>query len=217
MSTSAKTVNVAVVIFEGVELVDMNGPVDVFLHANDYNGGPYEVCTVALTDKELKSEYEAVILKPEYSIDNYPKTPDIVVIPGQLTKGKPDLSGNVDPAVIDWITKQSQNGSTIIMSVCIGAFILEKTGLLKGKKATTHYMAIPELIKKPGVTVIKNVRYVEDGNIITTGGITSGIDGALHLVEQRDGSDVALKVANVMVYNMDAPLPPGTIIPPNQQ
>ena len=78
-------------------------------------------------------------------------------------------------------------------------------------------MAIPELIKKPGVTVIKNVRYVEDGNIIITGGITSGIDSALYLVQQRDVCDVALKVANVMVYNIDAPLSPGTILPPNQQ
>jgi transcriptional regulator GlxA family with amidase domain len=213
MANPGKKVNVAVVIYEGVELVDMNGPVDVFLHANDFKKDSfYEVSTVALTDKELLSESNAVTIKPAYSIDNYPQTPDIVIIPGKLTDSKPDLNPQVGKKVIDWITTQGQNGHTIVLSVCIGVFILQQTGLLKGKKATTHYRAIPALQNDATITVIKNVRFVPDGNIVTTGGITSGIDGALHVVGTLDGPDVARQVANIMVYNTEAPLPPDTIL-----
>ena len=200
-------INVAVLIYNGVELIDMNGPIDVFLHANRYNNNRYQVYTVAATMDAIQSENKAVTIMPQYDLHNCPE-PDLVVIPGII-----DLE--VDPSVIDWIKKFGSKKDKVIMSVCIGLQILAKTGLLSGKRVTTHYLAINDMHKQyPDITFIKNVRFVQDGHIVSTGGITSGIDGALHLVEKNDGPVIAQQTADVMVYNRDAPLPPYTILPP---
>ena len=200
--------NVAVLIYNGVELVDMNGPIDIFLHANTYNGNKYHVYTVATTSAAIISEKNAVTILPQFDITNCPD-PDIIVIPGIIDK-------DVDAAMINWIKNRAgTKPETIIMSVCIGLYILAQTGLLSGKRATTHYLAINDFhTQYPDVTLVKNVRYVADGNIISTGGVTSGIDGALFIIEQSDGPIVAQQTADVMVYNRDAPLPPFTILPP---
>jgi len=101
------------------------------------------------------------------------------------------------------------------MSVCIGAYILARTGLLSGREATTHYASIADIQSQyHDIRFIKNVRYVPDDNFVTTGGITSGIDGALYLIEQMDDADIAQHVADIMVYNREAPLPPYTLLPP---
>jgi len=201
--------NVAVLLYNGVELVDMNGPIDVFLHANAYNNSRYQIYTVAAESGVILSEDQAVTITPRYSIqDNDCPEPDIIVIPGII-------NNEPDPALIEWIRTMGSNPKKIVMSVCIGAFILARTGLFSGKKATTHYLYIKELqAEYPDITVVRNVRFVEDGNIASTGGITSGIDGALHLVKKLDGEIVAQQTADVMVYNRDAPLPPYTLLPP---
>jgi len=205
--------NVAILVYPGVEMIDMNGPADVFIKANNLNGGKYRLYTVAENNQPLISEASIVAITPAYSITNCP-SPDIIVIPGQILSEDTYQSGSGSPALIDWLIQVSQKTGIIIMSVCVGAYILAKTGLLTGKKATTHYDAIDYLQKQYAkIQFIKNVRYVQDGNFITTGGITSGIDGALHLIEQLDSPDIAQQVANVMVYNTKAPLPPGTILP----
>jgi len=198
--------NVAILIYDGVELVDMNGPIDVFVHANSYNKSRYNVFTVAHNKDTILSEGNVVSIMPQYTISNCPD-PDIIVIPGIIDK-------EVSADVIEWIRKKGGE-KKIIMSVCIGAYTLAKTGLLSGKKATTHYLAIPAFQKQyPDITVIKNMRFVEDGLFVTTGGVTSGIDGALHIVHKYDGPVVAQQVADVIVYNRDAPLPPYTLLPP---
>jgi len=200
-------IKVAVLIYNGVELIDMNGPIDVFLHANPYNNNRYQVYTVAATMDAILSENKAAAITPQYDLNNCPE-PDLVVIPGII-----DLE--VDPSVIAWIKKFGSKKDKVIMSVCIGLQILAKTGLLSGKRVTTHYLAINDMHKQyPDITFIKNVRFVQDGHIVSTGGITSGIDGALHLVEKNDGPVIAQQTADVMVYNRDAPLPPYTILPP---
>jgi len=199
---------VAVLVFNGVELLDMNGPIDTFLRANKY-----KVYTVAVqAGVPIHSETNIVTITPEFSFTNCPD-PDIVVIPGLFLKesGGPGVVGLDE---LNWIRKMGNNGK-VIMSVCIGAFSLAATGLLNGKRATTHYSAIKSNAfheKYPEVKVIKNVRVEEDGQFVTTGGITSGIDGALYLIEKYDGKDCAQNVADVLVYNKDAPLPPHTIV-----
>jgi transcriptional regulator GlxA family with amidase domain len=204
--TTPHKIKVAVLIYHGVELVDMNGPVDVFLHANRLNNLRYLVYTVAATRNAILSEDDVVTITPQYDIINCPE-PDIIVIPG-IIKHEPDET------LINWIKKLGEN-KKLIMSVCIGAFILAKTGLLDGKQATTHYLSIDDLHKQyPGIIIVKNVRFVQDGHFITTGGVTSGIDGALHVVETNDGSIIAQQVADMLIYNREAPLPPFTILPP---
>jgi len=202
--------NVAVLTYDNVELVDMHGPIDTFLRANSYNGSRYNIYTVAATDAPVLASGGVVTITPHYTIKNC-ATPDVIVIPGIMT---PDGAGIADKAIINWIKKMGAN-KKVIMSVCIGSYSLAETNLLSGKKATTHYLSINDFHKKyPDITIIKNVRYVADGNIVTTGGITSGIDGALYLVEKFDGTDIAQQTADVMVYNRDNPLPPYTILPP---
>ena len=212
MSSKKKKMNVAILTYPDVEMVDMNGPLDTFVKANRYTDSFYNVYTVAETSDAIKSELGVVTITPSYSINNCPN-PDIVVIPGAVdAEGSHELGS---PALVNWIKKQGENKSTVIMSVCIGAYILAQTGLLDGKKATTHYMALEDMQKEyPKTTFIKNVRFVEDGNIVTAGGITSGIDGALHLIEKFNGPAIAQHVADIMVYNRDAPLPPYTLLPP---
>lgn len=204
MGTSIK---VAVLIYNGVELVDMNGPIDVFVHANSYNNNRYNVYTVSSTLDPIVSEYEAVSIIPKYDIHNCPP-PDFIVIPGIIDK-------EVSDDMMEWLKEMGKDKKRIVMSVCIGLLILAKTGLLSGRKATTHYLALKTAQEQyPDITFIKNVRFVPDGHFVSTGGITSGIDGALHLVEIYDGLVVAQQTADVMIYNRDAPLPPYTLLPP---
>lgn len=199
-------INVAVLVYNGVEPIDMNGPIDVFLKANAYNNNRYQVYTVAATMDTIGGESKIVTMTPQYDISNCPD-PDLIVIPGIINE-------EVDTALISWIKEMGDKGKTV-MSVCIGLYILAQTGLLSGKHATTHYLAINSVhTQYPDIKLVKNVRFVEDGNIVSTGGITSGIDGALHMVEKYDGAVVAQQTADVMVYNRDAPLPPYTILPP---
>ncbi|MGH2667388.1 DJ-1/PfpI family protein [Flavobacterium sp.] len=209
-----KTINVAILIYPGVEVVDMNGPIDVFMKANRYNKNRYHVFTVAESAGIVQSEEEAVQIKPKFTLKNCPP-PDIIVIPGQvMPQGSPRPFGNGSETLVHWIKNQGQNTGTTIMSVCVGAYILAHTGLLNGKKVTTHWQAIESLQKEyPKLILIKNVRYVADGQFVTTGGVTSGIDGALFLISKIDGPSIAQEVADVMVYNRDAPLPPDTILP----
>src|ERR1700748_2922393 len=139
--------NVAVVIFDGVELVDMNGPLDVFLHANGHNKGPYyNVYTIAADNNVVLSESKAVTLLPQYNFEKNIDH-DIIIIPGCIAF---DGNSTLVPAgkpVIDWIRKKGHEwkdkaAEKVIMSVCVGLYTLADTGLLDGKSATTHYLAI---------------------------------------------------------------------------
>lgn len=210
----AEIINVAVLIYPGIELIDMNGPIDVFVKANRYNKGKYNVFTVSESAGDVESERSAVRIVPEYTLGNCPK-PNIIVIPGQIMPdGSPNQFGSGSDGLRAWIKEQAQDQEVTVMSVCVGIYILAKTGLLAGKKATTHWLAIADVQQQyPNIELIKNVRFAADGNIISTGGVTSGIDGALYLIGVMDGADIAQKVADVMVYNRDAPLPPDTILP----
>ncbi|TGD59740.1 DJ-1/PfpI family protein [Flavobacterium humi] len=207
-------VNVAILIYPGVEVIDMNGPIDVFIKTNRYNNNKYRVFTVAESAGVIESEHSAVRIIPEYTLSNCPK-PDILVIPGQIMpEGSPEPYGSGSDELVTWIKKQAQSEGATIMSVCVGIYFLVKTGLLNTKKATTHWAALEDIQKQyPDIDFIKNVRFVADGNIVSTGGVTSGIDGALYLVDQIDGAEIAQQVADIMVYNREAPLPPNTILP----
>lgn len=206
-------INVAVLIYPGIETIDMNGPIDVFVKANRYNQNRYAVFTVAESAADIESELSVVRITPDYTLSNCPR-PDIIVIPGQIMpKGSSASFGIGSDKLRDWIKEQAQHSGTIVMSVCVGIYIVAKTGLLTNRKATTHFKSISDVQDRyPEIQWIKNVRFVQDGNFITTGGVTSGIDGALHIIETTDGAEIAGTVADIMVYNRDAPLPPNTIL-----
>lgn len=211
----SQTIKIAVLVYPGVELIDMNGPIDVFVKANRYNNNRYQVFTVAESAEEIKTELSVVRIMPDYTLSNCP-VPDMIVIPGQIMPpGSAGAFGGGSDQLIDWIKEHAQQPGIIIMSVCVGIYILANTNLLNNRRATTHWATIKGGIQTvyPLITFVKNERFIVDANFVTTGGVTSGIDGALYLVGTIDGPDIAQKVADIMVYNRDAPLPPHTILP----
>jgi transcriptional regulator GlxA family with amidase domain len=185
--------NVAIFIHDGVEILDFSGPGEVFA-ASRPEGGAFNVYTVSLsTDPIISQGFVKVI--PEYSIENAPR-PDILVLPGGNTG---PVSEN--PHLIQWIQEIAPD-LDIALSVCTGAFILHKAGLLDGKKATTWHGAIANLKRVATRTeVLENIRWVDNGQVITTAGVSAGIDGALHVVEKIFDRKTAEATAQYMEYD----------------
>ncbi|NND33713.1 MAG: DJ-1/PfpI family protein [Saprospiraceae bacterium] len=185
--------NVAIFIHDGVEVLDFSGPGEVFA-ATHTDLGAFNVYTVSLNTEPIISQGFIKII-PEYSISNAPK-PDIIVLPGGATG---PLLNNTD--LIDWVKKITPD-LEVALSVCTGAFILQKAGLLQGKKATTFHNAIDRLREiAPETEVLENVRWVDNGQVITTAGVSAGIDGALHTVERIFGREAAEETARYMEYD----------------
>ncbi|MCW3466454.1 DJ-1/PfpI family protein [Chitinophaga nivalis] len=192
-----KKIKVAFLVYDQVEALDLNGPVDILTKANTMDP-VYQLYTVALTQEPLFMEGNTIKMIPTYSIANAPQA-DILIIPGSEPGNVAALCA-AHPELLQWIQQQSQTAQ-VTMSVCTGGLILSAAGLLDGKAATTHFMVQDLLKKNPAVKVREGVRYVEDGKILTTAGITSGFDGALHLVEQINGKQIADKIARILIYN----------------
>jgi putative intracellular protease/amidase/YHS domain-containing protein len=149
---------------------------------------PFRLYTVAETKKPIRTSGGMQIV-PDYTIQNAPR-PKVIVIPAQ---------SQPSPAILEWIRKSSET-TDVTMSVCTGAFVLAKTGLLKGKSATTYHGAFGRFSTQfPDIQLKRGARFVENGNLATAGGLSSGIDLALRVVERYYGRDVARKTA----YNME--------------
>ncbi len=190
-----KVRNVAIVLYQGIELLDFAGPGEVFASARTTDGQrAFNVYTVAASTDNLVSQ-GFLTIKPQCSFADAPK-PDIVVFPG----------GDVDNFLGDirsmtWAKTVSVEAE-IAMSVCNGAFVLAQSKLLENKSITTHRGSILELRRQvPSATVLENVRFVDNGKIITTAGVSAGIDGALHVVERLLGTPAAIQTAKYMEYN----------------
>lgn len=191
-------IKVAIVISDNANVMDIAGPWEVFQDTTlkDSRGKdvmPYELYTVAADTHPIHttgSHRAGMKITPDYGFDNAP-TPDIVVVGAQ--------SGGA--ALATWLRKIHADRKTI-MSVCTGAFQLAKAGLLDGKPATTHHWYFGNLAHDfPGVKLVHEVRYVQaDPITFTAGGLTSGVDLALHLVALRFGQDVAQQTADYMEY-----------------
>jgi len=181
---------VAFLISDGAVVIDFCGPWEVF-HDVTIAGKeemPFRLYTVAETNKPIHTAGGMQIV-PDYTIQNAP-TPKVIVIPAQSAPS---------PAVLDWIRKSSET-TDVTMSVCTGAFVLAKTGLLNGKSATTYHGAFGRFATQfPDIQLKRGARFVENGNLATAGGLSSGIDLALRVVERYYGREVARKTA----YNME--------------
>lgn len=189
-----KKMNVAIFIYDKVEILDFTGPGEVFASANADSEDAFNVYTVAAVADPILSQ-GFITVTPQYTIANCPK-PDIIVLPGGDGRKSAE-----DPAVRAWVEKNSRN-CTAILTVCTGLGILAKTGLLDGKEATTWYGAIDRYAATyPKIKFHKNTRFVDNGQIVTTAGVSAGIDGALHVVERLLGMDAALATAKYMEYD----------------
>lgn len=185
-----KPIKVAFYLQDGVEVLDFAGPLEVFVDAG------FDVCTVSKNKGPITSQ-RVLKVTPDYTIDDAPAT-DIVVFFG----GNSGVAAQ-DPAVISWLKKQTPK---YYMSVCTGAFVLGKAGLLDGLTVTTFHDSIDDLKKAvPSANVLSNARFVDNGTVITTAGISAGIDGALHLVAKLRGDDWAKQVAQYMEYDKWVP------------
>lgn len=196
-SAANYTKNVAVVIYEGVEILDFTGPAQVFSTAGGYGANnsekAFNVYTVSKTKEPIVSHGFLDII-PDYSIADAPK-PDIIVLPGGSSQVVID-----DAAWMAWV-KTSADNADHVLTVCTGAFIAGKLGLLDGLDVTTYFRAVPSLTEEfPKARVQPGRRFVDNGKIITTAGVSAGIDGSLHLVARLLGRYIADRTAEYMEY-----------------
>lgn len=181
---------VAILISEMLNVIDFSGPWGVFESVNvpGATEPPFHLFTVADTP-EIVTSGSGLKLKPDYTFGNVPEV-KVVVIPAQMGSD----------ALIDWLRKIAPTAD-VTMSVCTGAFKLAKAGLLSGMPATTHHEFLDRLAKEyPDIQVKRGVRFVEGEKISTSGGLTSGTDLALRVVERYFGRAVAQSAATYMEY-----------------
>jgi transcriptional regulator GlxA family with amidase domain len=191
------TKNVAILLYDGVEVLDFSGPAEVFESASQFGANgrekAFNVYTVSRhKDPVLSQGFLRIV--PGYSIEDSPR-PDILVLPGGGAGGV-----MADAAWMEWV-KRTGSESENVLTVCTGAFIAGRAGLLEGVEATTWYNAIPSLKAEfPRTHVQPGRRFVDSGKVVTTAGVSAGIDGALHLVARLLGRYVADRTAEYMEY-----------------
>jgi transcriptional regulator GlxA family with amidase domain/DNA-directed RNA polymerase subunit RPC12/RpoP len=187
-----KKMTVCFYLQDGVEVLDFAGPMEVFIAAG------FNVFTVSKTYKPIHSQ-SVLFITPDYTIQDAPPADILAVFGGDTGPGV------IDSSVISWIQAQKPHTKYYI-SVCTGAFILGKAGLLDNLTATTYHTAIEQLRKEyPKTTVLANTRFVDNGTVITTAGVSAGIDGALHMVEKLRGRAYAENVAATIEYDKWVP------------
>lgn len=189
-----KTRNVGIYLFEGMELLDFAGPYEVFTMVNQGDPSTFNVYTVSENQPEVRS-FNGLVAKADYTFNNSPHA-DILVIPGGINPS--DQLAN--ERVLNWIKEQSSHAE-IILSVCTGTLLLAKAGLLKGLSATTHHMAYDLLVElAPDATIKKGKRFIDNGKIITSAGVSAGIDSSFYVVSRLLGTEVAIQASNTMEY-----------------
>jgi putative intracellular protease/amidase len=186
--------DVAILLFEGVQIIDYTGPYEVFGHVWTPDGPAFRTYTVAEKAGPITTAM-GMSVNPRYTFANAPK-PDVLILPGG---GVPPHLDN--PAVMAWV-KEASKDAEVVLSVCNGAFFLAKAGLLDGLEATTFAGLIDDLREAaPKARIVDDKRWVDNGKIITTAGLSSGIDGSLHVIEKLMGRGYAQRAALGMEYN----------------
>lgn len=199
--TMSNPYKVGILLFDYVDALDFAGPYEVFnlttyrehdvkkLFTNQLEDKPFLVSTVS-HDGEPITVHNGLKVTPDYRFSDAPSY-DIIIIPGGPLKALQLVQANND--VIDWIKGYQDK---IVASVCTGSFFLAQAGILNGKKATTNRVAL-HLLKRsfPEVEVIRDVKYVDEGHVITSAGISAGIQMSLHVVSRLLGEETAKRTA----------------------
>jgi transcriptional regulator GlxA family with amidase domain len=203
------TITIGIYLYDEVEVLDFAGPFEVFSTASRVNSrlqpqAPklFEVMTIANTAHPVVAR-GGLMVTPSHTIDSHP-TLDVLIVPGGVVTAQLEKQ-----SVIDWIARCNLE-TQITASVCTGAFLLAKAGLLDGKTATTHWEDIPDLRSAfPQVTVLEHRGYVDTGKIVTSAGISAGIGMSLHLVARLASlactgaagtGEIAVKTAHQMEF-----------------
>jgi transcriptional regulator GlxA family with amidase domain len=192
--------SVLIVLFDGVQSLDVTGPLEVFAHARAANGGPaYEIRTASPGGQPTRSS-SGLRLVPDGALADFGmRPPDLLIVPGGPG------ARQADPELVSWVRDHAGQARRLA-SVCTGAFLLAEAGLLAGRRVTTHWARCAELAGKyPDLTVDPDPIFIRDGNLSTSAGVTAGIDLALALVEDDLGRDTALAVARQLVVFLRRP------------
>lgn len=190
---------VGILLFNEVEVLDFAGPFEVFSLTTypDTDNKPFIVKTISETGNMINAR-NGLKIKPDYNFNDKIDF-DILIIPGGYGAEEIEIN-NLN--VIKWI-KNKFNNVDILASVCTGSFLLAKTGILDDKNATTHWMDIKKLKNDfPKIKVHKNIKYIEDGKIITAGGVSAGINMSLYIIEKLLNKDIARYTAKRMEYDI---------------
>jgi transcriptional regulator GlxA family with amidase domain len=178
----------------GVHLLDLAGPAQVFSCASD-EGLEYDLRYVAATASVLTAQGLPVQAETRVPVLGHD---DLVLVPGWRGERLADI-GPVPKLIADALVTHHDRGGTVA-SVCAGAEALGQAGLLDGRRCTTHHEHQDELARRyPRANVVRDVLFTEDGRVVTSAGIASGIDLALHLIAQRHGPAIAARIARTMV------------------
>ena len=190
--------SVAMVIFNAAEELDVVGPWEIFTFLRHFDTEACEMFTVSEHGGEVRCA-KGLRIQSDYSFETAPRA-DILIVPGgQGTRTEVD-----NPELIEYV-QRAADGAELVTSVCTGSFVLERAGLLTGKRATTHWLSIDRLRELGTVQVVDNERYVDEGRIITSAGVSAGIDMALYIVGRLWGSEMARRVQKGVEYFPDPP------------
>ncbi len=190
--------NIVVVAFEQAQVLDITGPMEVFAEANIFTDfTPYQVDCVSMSEMPVRMSNGLTLDVPTFK--EFDEPIDTLLIPG----GAEVLA--LDEVCIAWLLEKTACARRVA-SVCTGAFMLAKMGLLDGKRATTHWQGCERLKQlAPTALVEPDAIFTRDGNLYTSAGVTAGIDLALHLVEEDLGRTVALQIARHLVLYLRRP------------
>ncbi|MEU1403119.1 GlxA family transcriptional regulator [Streptomyces sp. NPDC005728] len=186
-----------IVLFDGVQSLDVTGPLEVFNGAEQHTPGTYRIRTASLDGGPVRTS-SGLALVPDEALTEA-ADPDTLLVPGGRGTRSPD------PRLTEWLRTHGPRARRLV-SVCTGAILLAAAGLLDGRRATTHWAYCDKLARDhPALTVDPEPIYVRDGQVSTSAGVTSGIDLALALVEEDLDRDVALAVARHLVVFLRRP------------
>jgi transcriptional regulator GlxA family with amidase domain len=187
--------NVAILVFDDVEVLDFAGPFEVFSVTDEIGSHEaFNVCTVGARPGAIRAR-NGLRVVPDFSLVDCPQ-PQILVVPG----GQGTRALLEDGVLLEWIRIRSR-AAEVTMSVCTGSLLLGKAGLLDGLRVTTHHLAL-DLLRKvaPTAVVDPSARYHDNGRVLTSAGVSAGIDCSFHLVGRLLGERTAASTASHMEY-----------------
>lgn len=195
------TRTVAIYLFDEIEVLDLGGPFEVFSTASRMKGRlspgaakPFEVFTVADRLRQVRAR-GGLLLQPNYDFASHPAI-DLLIVPGGVVTAELERAD-----VIEWIARTSAKAA-LTASVCTGAFLLGKAGVLAGRTITTHWEDVADFRAMfPDIPVQTEQRWVDAGNVVTSAGISAGLDMSLHLVARLEGEELAVRTARQMDYD----------------
>jgi transcriptional regulator GlxA family with amidase domain len=192
-------VHVSILLYDGFDELDAVAPFEVFQNAGAY-GGDCDAEFVTLDDREFVTASHGMRVGVDRVLDPQADRPDLLVVPGGGWNARADQSAWAEAEkgdVPDAIAALYEAG-TAVAGVCTGGMLLSRAGLLDGRPAITHASALDDLRETDAEVV--SARVVDDGDVLTAGGVTSGLDLSLHIVEREFGPDVASRVATEIEY-----------------